>query len=68
MQSVKKVLEVKWLGTFEKEFSQFIDQAEYDVAQQVIFDLVRAAFKAGWQSAKQQEQTKVIPFQKPTFL
>ena len=38
-------------NTFEKAFSNFIDRREYDNAQNALFDMVRASFKAGWQAA-----------------
>lgn len=33
---------------YEHAFSQFIDGEEYETANGAIFDLVRAAFQAGW--------------------
>jgi len=38
-------------NTFEKAFGDFIDRHEYDEAQSALFDVVRYAFKAGWESA-----------------
>jgi hypothetical protein len=38
-------------STFEKAFGNFIDRREYDEAQNALFDMVRIAFKAGWESA-----------------
>ena len=36
---------------FEEAFGDFIDRHEYDGAQSALFDMVRIAFKAGWESA-----------------
>ena len=36
---------------FERLFSDFIDGDEYDKASAAVFDLVRAAFKAGYLAA-----------------
>ena len=38
-------------NTFEKAFGDFIDRHEYDEVQSALFDVVRYAFKAGWESA-----------------
>jgi hypothetical protein len=36
---------------FEKAFSDFLDQDEYDEAQTALFSMVRSSFKAGWEAA-----------------
>ena len=36
---------------FELAFGNFLEQEEYDAAEQALFDLVRAAFEAGWKAA-----------------
>ena len=36
---------------FEFAFSNFLERQEYDAASQALFDLVRAAFEAGWKAA-----------------
>ena len=36
---------------FEGAFSDFIDNTEYDQAEQALFTIVRAAFRAGWLAA-----------------
>lgn len=36
---------------FEKEFSDFLDDAEYDQAENALFNITRAAFNAGWVAA-----------------
>lgn len=36
---------------FEKAFSDFIDRKEYDEAEEALFLIIRAAFKAGWIAA-----------------
>jgi len=38
-------------NTFEKAFGNFIDRREYDEAQNALFNVVRIAFTAGWESA-----------------
>ena len=36
---------------FEAAFGNFLERHEYDEMQQALFDLVRAAFLAGWSAA-----------------
>ena len=36
---------------FELAFSNFLDRREYDNAEAALFELVRAAFLAGWKAA-----------------
>lgn len=36
---------------FEKAFSDFLDQDEYDKVQAALFSMVRVSFKAGWEAA-----------------
>jgi len=36
---------------FEKAFGDFLDGKAYDQAENALFDIVRAAFLAGWKSA-----------------
>ena len=36
---------------FEKAFGDFIDRREYDETESALFEMVRAAFKAGWKAA-----------------
>lgn len=36
---------------FEAAFSIFLDRHEYDDAESALFDIVRAAFLAGWRAA-----------------
>ena len=36
---------------FEAAFSSFLDRHEYDDAESALFDIVRAAFLAGWRAA-----------------
>lgn len=53
---------------FEESFSEFIDSQDYDkaeesllkVAKEELFNIARAAFKAGWEAAKVGEN---IPFE-----
>ncbi len=37
---------------FEKAFSDFIDNTEYDEAQSALFKITREAFKAGFKAAQ----------------
>ncbi len=43
---------------FEKEFDAFLEKKEYDDVQEALFQLVRAAFLAGWQAAKKGKMMK----------
>ena len=36
---------------FEAAFSAFLDRHEYDDAESALFEIVRAAFLAGWRAA-----------------
>lgn len=36
---------------FEKAFSDFLDQDEYDEVQAALFSMIRSSFRAGWQAA-----------------
>ena len=36
---------------FEKAFDDFLNRPEYDAAEGALFDIVRAAFEAGWSAA-----------------
>ena len=36
---------------FEQAFSNFLERREYDAAEAALFDIVRAAFLAGWRAA-----------------
>ena len=36
---------------FEEAFSEFLDRQAYDEAESALFDVVRAAFLAGWKAA-----------------
>ncbi len=36
---------------FESAFGRFLERQEYDEAESALFDIVRAAFLAGWKSA-----------------
>jgi hypothetical protein len=36
---------------FEAAFANFLDRREYDGAEAALFDMVRAAFLAGWKAA-----------------
>lgn len=51
---------------YEEAFSAFLEQKEYDGAEQALFEFARAAFYAGWLAAGgapvQREKTfQVIP-------
>ena len=36
---------------YEEAFGRFLEQAEYDEAEDALFSLARAAFQAGWLAA-----------------
>ncbi len=36
---------------FEKAFNDFLERKEYDEAENALFEIVRAAFMAGWLAA-----------------
>jgi len=36
---------------FEQEFSEFLDREEHETVEAALFEIVRAAFKAGWIAA-----------------
>ena len=36
---------------FEEAFSEFLDRQAYDEAESALFDVVQAAFLAGWKAA-----------------
>ena len=46
---------------FEVCFSEFIDGESYDSAQSAVFNLVRAAFAAGWQAAREDTDSSQQP-------
>ena len=37
---------------FERAFSDYLDTSEYEKAESALFDITRAAFKAGWLAAQ----------------
>ena len=40
---------------YEAAFGRFLEQTEYDEAEDALFSLVRAAFQAGWLAAGGEE-------------
>lgn len=44
---------------FEEAFSKFLDGEIYDKAEEGLFQLIRAAFIAGWNAAKQ-DNIKIV--------
>lgn len=36
---------------FEKAFSEFLDNRQYDDAENALFTITRASFEAGWKAA-----------------
>ena len=36
---------------YEKSFNDFLERKDYDYAQNALFEIVRAAFEAGWLAA-----------------
>jgi len=45
---------------FDMAFSSFIDGAEYEKTEGVLFNLVLAAFTAGWMAAGGNKKTKSL--------
>lgn len=43
---------------FDKAFSVFIDGEQYDRTEDMLFNLVFSAFKAGWEAAGGEDLTK----------
>ena len=53
---------------FEKALDAFLEGAEADEAHQALYDIIRAAFLAGWRSAdppQEQKLFELIPGGKP---
>ncbi len=48
---------------YEAAFGRFLEQTEYDEAEDALFSLVRAAFQAGWLAAGGEESTAVRMFE-----
>lgn len=44
----------------ELAYSRFIDGESYDKAESALFDLIRLAFKTGWNAAKA-DNIKLLP-------
>ena len=44
---------------YEAAFGRFLEQTEYDEAEDALFSLVRAAFQAGWLAAGGEERAAV---------
>ena len=36
---------------FEKEFEKFVESADYDTAENALFEVIRRSFIAGWKAA-----------------
>lgn len=36
---------------FEKEFEKFVESADYDTAENALFEVIRKSFIAGWKAA-----------------
>ena len=53
--------------TFEQALDEFLEQAEYDAAYEAIFQLVKAAFLAGWKVRESQPPAQIIPLQDYRF-
>ena len=45
-----------YTNQFEKVFEDFLNRPVYDKAESALFDLVRAAFEAGWKAASDGEE------------
>ena len=48
---------------YEAAFGRFLEQTEYDEAEDALFSLVRAAFQAGWLAAGGEESAAVRMFE-----
>ena len=48
---------------YEESFGRFLEQEEYDEAEDALFSLVRAAFQAGWMAAGGEENAAVRMFE-----
>ncbi len=36
---------------FEEEFEEFVESADYDTAENTLFEMIRKSFIAGWKAA-----------------
>lgn len=62
--------EIMMSNEFEKALDAFLEGAEADEAHQALYDIIRAAFLAGWRSAggdppQEQKLFELIPCGKP---
>ena len=48
---------------YEAAFGRFLEQTEYDEAEDALFSLVRAAFQAGWLAAGGEESAATRMFE-----
>ena len=48
---------------YEEAFGRFLEQTEYDEAEDALFSLVRAAFQAGWLAAGGEESATTRMFE-----
>ena len=49
---------------FDKAFSEFLDDEQYEKTSEAMFSLMRAAFAAGWQAALGSDIGKVMKIDK----
>ena len=64
------VVKIMMSNEFEKALDAFLEGAEADEAHQALYDIIRAAFLAGWRSAggdppQEQKLFELIPGGKP---
>lgn len=49
---------------FDKAFSEFLDDDQYEKVSDALFELIQAAFTAGWKAALGSDIGKVIKIDK----
>ena len=49
---------------FDKAFSEFMDDEQYERASDALFELIQAAFTAGWKAALGSDIGKVMKIDK----
>ena len=52
LEEIMLDIDEKERDEFEGKFSDFIDGAEYDKAEDALFTVIRAAYAAGWRDAR----------------
>lgn len=49
---------------FDKAFSEFLDDEQYEKVNDALFDLIQTAFTAGWKAALSSDIGKVMKIDK----